>query len=43
MVEGLSTALANGQDVDNEAEDCVGNLWRIGKKDFLFDGFDLRL
>jgi hypothetical protein len=43
LLERSARAFANGEDVDNEAEDCVRNLWRVGKKHFLFDGLDLGL
>ena len=37
MVEALSTALADRQDVDNEAEDRVWYLRQIREKDLLFN------
>ena len=43
MVEALSTALADRQDVDNEAEDRVWYLRWIGEEDLLFNRLQLIL
>lgn len=43
VMEGLRAALANGEDVDNETEDCVRDLRWVGEKDLLLDSLRLIL
>ena len=43
VMEGLRAALADGEDVDDQAKNRVRDLRRVGKEDLLLDGLGLLL